>query len=78
MQWLKELRESKNKTQTDISESCGISQVAYSYIENDLRRPSVAVAKKIGAVLGFDWTRFYEIDTDEVQENESVEGSEEK
>lgn len=32
----------------------------YFYIENRNRNPSVETAKKIAAVLGFDWTRFYE------------------
>lgn len=36
-----------------------------SKIELGERRPSVEVAKKIAAVLGFDWTRFYE-DEDEI------------
>jgi len=29
-------------------------------IENGNANPSVKVAKKIAAVLGFDWTRFYD------------------
>ena len=36
----------------------------YSFIELGVRRPSVEVAKKIAAVMGFHWTRFYE-DEDE-------------
>ena len=70
MGWLKELREHTNRTQKDVSEECEISQVAYSYIENGLRNPSVAVAKKIGATLGFDWTRFYE--TGQSEEDEAA------
>jgi len=34
-------------------------------IENGNANPSVKVAKKIAAVLGFDWTRFYEDEYDE-------------
>lgn len=57
MEWLKEIRDQKNKTQSEISDACQISQVAYSYIENGRRRPSVDVAKRIAAALEFDWTR---------------------
>lgn len=32
----------------------------YSKIERGEKNPSVDVAKKIAAVLGFDWTHFYE------------------
>ncbi len=58
--WLIELR--KGYSQTQIAEAAGISQQMYSAIELGERRPSVEVAKKIAAVLGFDWTRFYEDD----------------
>lgn len=52
-------------SQEDISKKVGISRAGYSNIENGKRRPSVAVAKKVAAVLGFDWTRFYETDEKE-------------
>lgn len=64
MDFLKELRMSKGMTQTDVSNLAGISQPAYCNIENSERRPSVEMAKKIGAVLGFDWTRFFEREED--------------
>lgn len=38
----------------------GISQQMYSKIERGEGNPSVDVAKKIAAVLGFEWTRFYD------------------
>lgn len=62
MVWLKAMRERKNLSQGDVSEAVGITQASYSNIENGKRTPSVPVAKKIAAVLGFDWTRFYEED----------------
>ncbi len=34
----------------------------YSKIERGEANPSVDVAKRIAAVLGFDWTRFFEDD----------------
>ena len=37
----------------------------YSFIELGERRPSVEVAKKIASVMGFNWTRFYEDDSND-------------
>lgn len=59
-QWLFDLRTDKRISQLQIAALTGITQQMYSNIEHGKRRPSVAVAKKIGAYLGFDWTRFYE------------------
>lgn len=60
--WLLAIREEKNVSQKYVSEQVGIAQPSYFNIEAGKRRPSVPVAKKIAAVLGFDWTRFYEED----------------
>lgn len=57
-EWLRKLR--GKKSQKDIAEACGITQQMYCWIELGERRPSVEVAKKIAAVLGFDWVRFFE------------------
>lgn len=60
-QWLKELRrKSPNLTQEQLAKLVGISRTMVTEIENGNANPSVEVAKKIAAVLGFDWTRFYE------------------
>jgi len=56
--WLREIR--ADKSQEYVAKVVGISQQMYSWIERGERTPSVEVAKKIAAVLGFDWTRFYE------------------
>lgn len=60
--WLVDVRKAAKKTQQDIAGAAGISQPYYAGIELGIRgKPlSVPVAKKIAAVLGFDWTRFYE------------------
>ena len=56
--WLKNIR---SKTpQESVAKMAGITQQMYSHIERGERTPSVDVAKKIAAVLGFEWTRFYE------------------
>lgn len=56
---LKELRKQKSLTQEEVSERIGITRSSYTNIENGERRPSVETAKKIAAVLGFDWTLFF-------------------
>jgi len=56
--WLRKLR--GNRTQKQIAELSGITAQMYNFIENGHRRPSVAVAKRIARVLGFEWTRFFQ------------------
>ncbi|MBD5232105.1 MAG: helix-turn-helix transcriptional regulator [Bacteroidales bacterium] len=58
--WLIAIREEKKVSQKYVSEQVGIAQPSYFNIEAGKRSPSVPVAKKIAAVLGFDWTQFYE------------------
>lgn len=59
MAFLKTLRVQNNFTMRQVSDAAGISESFYSMIESGERRPSVETAKKIAAVLGFDWTLFY-------------------
>lgn len=58
--WLIENRRNASKTQQDVAKECGISRQLYSFIENGDRGATVPTAKKIAAVLGFEWQRFYE------------------
>lgn len=60
MKWLKNVRTAKGLTCEQVGEASGITQQMYNFIENGKRRPSVETAKKIAAVLGFEWTRFFE------------------
>lgn len=60
MKWLKDMREQAGKTQDEVARGACISRGSYANIESGERRPSVDVAKRIAAVLGFEWTRFYE------------------
>ena len=57
-EWLIRLR--GKRSQAEVAAECGVSQQFYSAIELGERRPSVEVAKKIAAVLGFEWTLFYQ------------------
>lgn len=60
--WLKVLRLEKRLTQSDVASMSGIDVTMYNKIELGSRTPSVETAKSIAAVLGFDWTRFYQDD----------------
>lgn len=58
--WLAEIRIARGKTGKAVALEAGIAQQMYSAIETGQRQPSVGTAKKIAAVLGFEWTRFFE------------------
>ena len=62
--WLVAIRKEKGLTQKDVAEKCNIKTPSYCNIENEKTNPSVANAKQIAAVLGFDWTRFFAAETD--------------
>lgn len=62
MDWIKEIR--GTKSQQAVADEIGIAQSTYASIEVGSRKPSVTMAKRIAAVLGFDWTRFYEDERD--------------
>lgn len=55
-----EERKRANFTQREVGRLSGISESYYSMIESGERKPAVKTAKKIAAVLGFDWTLFFE------------------
>lgn len=57
---LKLKRAGKGYTQENMSEKLGITKEYYNMIENDKRTPSVTIAKKIGKLLGINWTTFYD------------------
>ena len=59
MKWLKHIRIDADMKQIEVASKVGISQQAYWLIEHGYRRPSVATAKKIANVLGFNWTLFF-------------------
>jgi len=58
--WLRAIRENNGLSQKEVAGSTDITVQHYNYIENGERRPSPEIARKIAAVLGFEWTRFYE------------------
>ena len=64
--WLRDIRKTRGLSEGAVAAAAGITQVAYHWIETGERTPRPETAKKIAAVLGFEWTRFYE----EEEENE--------
>ena len=57
--WLKEARQTRKMATYEVAAKAQISQTHYSDIENGKRGPSVKMAKRIAAVLLFDWTAFF-------------------
>lgn len=58
--WLYKARKSKGKSQDDVAKEVKISRQYYGMIENNIKTPTVPVAKKIGKVLDVNWHLFYE------------------
>jgi transcriptional regulator with XRE-family HTH domain len=61
-QWLRAMRKENSMNQTQVAQRAGISQQLYSDVEVGTRDPSVRSAKAIAKVLDVDWTKFYEED----------------
>ncbi len=57
---LKITRKNKRLTQQQLAELVGVDRTLISKIESGVATPSVTTAKKIAAVLGFHWTRFFD------------------
>ncbi len=60
--WLIAARKNMGLTQAQFSKKAGICAPNYCHIELGKIDPKPATAKKIAAVLGMDWTRFYDDD----------------
>lgn len=58
--WLIVIRKKAGMPQYKVAAEVGISPSYYSAIELGTRNLRVPTAKKIAAVLGFEWQRFYE------------------
>ena len=60
--WLVIPRKTMHLRQVDVARRVGISSITYGNYETGRLTPRPSTAKKIAAVLGVDWTRFYEDD----------------
>ena len=69
--WLILHRRKRNLTQMLVAMQAGISRAYYTQLELAQRDPSVKVAKKLGIILEFDWSRFFE-DNLETNQPESI------
>lgn len=58
--WLVELREANGLTQKALAEQAMISQPSMCDIEKGVNNPRPETAKRIAAILNFDWTRFFD------------------
>ena len=58
--WLKKIREDACTTRQALAAKVDVSDQYIYYLETGARSPHVETAKKIAAVLGFDWQRFFE------------------
>ena len=58
--WLIELREASEMTQGQVAAAAGLAQPSYFEFEKGISTPRPETAKRIGEVLGFSWTRFYD------------------
>ena len=58
--WLVQARMKKGMSQAEVAKQSGIVQQSYQLIERGVNNPRPETAKRIGAVLGVPWFRFYE------------------
>ena len=66
---LRERRIEKGMSQEQLAKAVGKRQSSITRFERGLTSPKPATAKKIAAVLDFDWTEFYEDQEPEEAEN---------
>ena len=60
MEWLISIRKKFGLSRRAVAQRCFISESYYQKIEYGERSVSVPVAKRIAAVLSFDWQRFFD------------------
>lgn len=70
--WLKEKRTKSKMTQEQVAMKVGVARTTYAMYEQGERDPSVGVAVKIGEVLRFKWTLFFEDKVHEVRNKKEV------
>ncbi|MGX8834340.1 helix-turn-helix transcriptional regulator [Amedibacillus sp. YH-ame6] len=58
-EWLIECRKNKGLSKSQVAELVGVQCSVIGKYERGERRPSPEVAKKLGKLLKFNWTKFY-------------------
>ncbi len=59
-EWLVMARQKMKLTQESVAREANISRAYYTQLELSQRDPSIRVAKELGRVLDFAWTRFFD------------------
>ena len=57
---IKELRIAKGMTQEQLANECGVQRTTITMIELGENKPSVELAKKLGAIFDVAWSDFFE------------------
>ena len=57
---LKDLREGRQLSQEGLARKAGVQRATISMIERGVNKPSVQLAKRLGAILRCDWTIFFD------------------
>ena len=60
---IRNIRMEKGMTQQELADLVGLDRTTITKIENGAT-PSIDTAKRIAAVLGFNWTLFYQDEDD--------------
>ena len=63
--WLKEKRLEQGLTHQQVADKANVIRPYYTMVESGYRRPSVKFAKAIGETLDFDWTIFFDNQSNE-------------
>ena len=58
--FLRAKRKALGFTQESLAKKSRVARITICRIESGEYKPSVPVAKRIAAVLDFDWTKFFE------------------
>ena len=59
---IKELRTAKGLTQEQLASECGVQRTTITMIELGENKPSIELAKKLGAIFEIAWSDFFEDD----------------
>lgn len=67
-EWLTAIRDKKGWTHQTAADKSDIERSFYTQIETGARNPSVETAKKIAKAMGFNWTKFFNSERREKQQ----------
>lgn len=58
-EWLEEILQKRSLTHKEVADRVKIDRAYFTQIVNGVRRPSPDVAQRIGKLLKFNWTKFF-------------------